>query len=79
MMIVELFIPMKSGIFKILKVKVMTKLKTIAKANYLVVNKFICFFIGHIYKVVGRSNGDMWGWNNLECKRCKCKSDTLTD
>lgn len=70
----ELFIPMKSGIFKILKVKVMTKLKTI-----LVVNKFICFFIGHIYKVVGRSNGDMWGWNNLECKRCKCKSDTLTD
>ena len=57
----------------------MTKLKTIAKANYLVVNNFICFFIGHTYKVVGRSNGDMWGWNNLECKRCKCKSDTLTD
>ncbi len=42
------------------------------------VNKFICFFIGHYYKMVGRSNGNIWGWNNLECKRCKHKSDTLT-
>lgn len=41
------------------------------------VNKVLCFFIGHNYKIVGRSNGDIWGWNNLECKRCKTKSDTI--
>lgn len=43
------------------------------------VNYFICFFMEHKYRVVGRSNGNMWGWNNLECKRCKHKSDTLTE
>jgi hypothetical protein len=42
-----------------------------------VVNVFICFFIGHKNKILGRSNGNIWGWNNLECKRCKKKSDTL--
>lgn len=45
----------------------------------LMVNKVLCFFIGHNYKLVGRSNGDIWGWNNLKCKRCKKKSDTLTE
>jgi hypothetical protein len=44
-----------------------------------VFNFFICFFVGHKYKVISRSNGNMWGWNNLECKRCKIKSDTLID
>ena len=43
------------------------------------VNNFICFLIGHKYKIVGRSNGNIWGWNDLECKRCKTKSDTLID
>ena len=43
------------------------------------VNSFICFLIGHKYKIVGRSNGNIWGWNDLECKRCKTKSDTLID
>ncbi len=44
-----------------------------------VFNGFICFFIGHKHKVVGRSNGNIWGWNVLECKRCKTKSNTLID
>jgi hypothetical protein len=44
-----------------------------------VVNSFVCFCIGHQYKIVGRSNGNIWGWNNLECKRCKSKSDTIRD
>jgi hypothetical protein len=43
------------------------------------VNSFICFLIGHKYKIVGRSNGNIWGWNDLECERCKTKSDTLID
>jgi hypothetical protein len=43
------------------------------------VNSFVCFFIGHKYKVVGRSNGDIWGWNVLNCKRCKKKVDTVVD
>lgn len=44
--------------------------------------KLICYFIGHNYKinrVVQRSNGNIWGWNNLECTRCKHKVDTLTN
>lgn len=43
------------------------------------VNKVLCFFIGHDYRVVGRSNGNAWGWNDLECQRCKKESDTLTE
>lgn len=43
------------------------------------VNKVLCFFIEHNYKIVGRSNGYIWGWNNLECKRCKTKSDTISE
>ena len=41
--------------------------------------KFICSILGYNYKIVGRSNGDIWGWNDLRCKRCGEESDTMTD
>ena len=44
-----------------------------------IINKLLCFLIEHKYKIIGRSNGEIWGWNNLECKRCGRKSDTLTE
>jgi hypothetical protein len=44
-----------------------------------IINKLLCFLIGHNYKIIGRSNGEIWGWYNLKCERCKIKSDTLTE
>jgi len=55
------------------------KYQTIGGFLFRQVNKFICHLIGHSYKGVGRANGEIWGWNRLECERCKKKSDSLTD
>lgn len=39
----------------------------------------ICYLIGHKFKIVGRSGGNDWGWNDLKCERCGYKSDSLTE
>lgn len=39
------------------------------------INKIICFFLGHKLKLEGRENGITWGWNYYTCKRCGTKVD----
>jgi len=39
----------------------------------------ICFLIGHKFRFKELTSDAFWGWNILECKRCKKKYCTLTD
>jgi hypothetical protein len=38
-----------------------------------------CSLLGHKFIYDGRSNGNIWGWNNYVCERCGAKIDSLTD
>jgi len=38
-----------------------------------------CSLFGHKFIYDGRTNGNIWGWNNYVCERCGAKIDSLTD
>jgi hypothetical protein len=38
-----------------------------------------CSLFGHKFIYGGRTNGNIWGWNNYVCERCGTKIDSLTD
>ncbi len=40
-------------------------------------NNIKCKLLGHNFIYVGRSNGNIWGWNEYKCKNCGAKMDSL--